>query len=721
MSSTHTEGESMGRNEKNVVNEQYRLGYLIRGLWKKAKQKKCKKYESKIAFSLLAILVLSYTVLLSTYSILRHITFYTQVYDLGLVDQFIWEIGNGSFFNTLRGMNFWGHRLNLIYFLLAPVYWIWNDVKAILILQSIALALGALPLFLVARETLKDYWLALALAAAYLLYAALSNLNIDHIHPEPFATPMLLFGFYFAMRARWKLFLLCCFLVLLCKEDATFTLMALGLFVAYRWDWRPGLTVSVVAAAWLVIGMKVIMPHFIPPEVEQLSHYGWFGGWIANFWNPSWYIATIFQKSTAIYAFKLLAPVGFVSLLAPTVLLIALPSFLVNVFGSAYLITIDYHYTAYVTPFIFLSAVFGLERLLRMGTLRVPVPTVLKTRRNDQEIAQLGFRLINVCWRPFLRLVLIAGLLICALWTNTLWSHLPLFQTKIYLQSRYDAYRNDPNVLANYQALALIPKDVPVSADYTTAPHLTHRKKVYMFPNPFIPEAWGYANENPHDPAEVQYVLANLGTQDAWGRQLLSNLETSGLFEKILMEHQTLLLKRARSDLSESLVTQDAQGLVGRFYSLPNGRNRLMTLGVVPPTFQAVFPRIDFPLTTGTFQSSDGIDTSLVSTFQAAFTGFLKVATPGLYQFDIKSDDGFRLTVNGTVVAEFDRIRGFEKGSTGSIELEEGEVPIRLDYFQHSGRAGLVLSYTPPEGSSMIIPPAVLRAFPTSVSAAKPL
>ena len=66
------------------------------------------------------------------------------------------------------------------------MYVVWNDVRAMLILQSLALALGALPVFWIARRTFNGItgepgpadtrraeWIALAFSAAYLLFPAL--------------------------------------------------------------------------------------------------------------------------------------------------------------------------------------------------------------------------------------------------------------------------------------------------------------------------------------------------------------------------------------------------------------------------------------------------------------------------------------------------------------------------------------------------------------------
>ncbi len=51
-----------------------------------------------------------------------------------------------------------------------------------------------------------------------------------------------------------------------------------------------------------------------------------------------------------------------------------------------------------------------------------------------------------------------------------------------------------------------LPPDASVSAAYNVVPHLTERRFVYEFPNPWIPSNWGVQNENQADPADVEYL-----------------------------------------------------------------------------------------------------------------------------------------------------------------------------------------------------------------------
>ena len=93
--------------------------------------------------------------------------------------------------------------------------------------------------------------------------------------------------------------------------------------------------------------------------------------------------------------------------------------------------------------------------------------------------------------------------MVSALVSNVYWSPSPLgksFRTGIWVGSveKHEAVR---------AAMELVPADAAVTAGYYIVPHLTQRKLIYEFPNPFRVANWGIAGENPGNPEEVDYLL----------------------------------------------------------------------------------------------------------------------------------------------------------------------------------------------------------------------
>jgi len=93
--------------------------------------------------------------------------FATMSYDLAIFDQATWLISRGhSPFITVRGLPLLADHFSLILYPLAPLYWLWPSAKMLLLAQTLALALGALPLYALARRRLGSAPWALLLAAA---------------------------------------------------------------------------------------------------------------------------------------------------------------------------------------------------------------------------------------------------------------------------------------------------------------------------------------------------------------------------------------------------------------------------------------------------------------------------------------------------------------------------------------------------------------------------
>lgn len=103
--------------------------------------------------------------------------------------------------------------------------------------------------------------------------------------------------------------------------------------------------------------------------------------------------------------------------------------------------------------------------------------------------------------------------------------------------------------------------------------------------------------------------------------------------------------------------------------------------------------------TTGTVPSGR-FDLSLATrpnSFGFVFEGFLKVPKSGEYQFELDSDDGSRLIIDGKKLLEHDGIHGLGDVKSGAISLQAGRVPIRLEYFQGNFGKGLYVAWSGPD------------------------
>ena len=82
--------------------------------------------------------------------------------------------------------------------------------------------------------------------------------------------------------------------------------------------------------------------------------------------------------------------------------------------------------------------------------------------------------------------------------------------------------------------------------------------------------------------------------------------------------------------------------------------------------------------------------------FGFVFNAMLIVPKDGEYTFILDSDDGSRLTLDGKQIIEYDGIHGVGRPKRISVQLKEGRIPLRLDYFQRQFGKGLSLAWSGP-------------------------
>src|SRR5213079_442906 len=145
----------------------------------------------------------------------------------------------------------------------APLWWLWPSAGLLLTVQAIAIALGALPVFWLARKHLGSDRAALGFALAYLLLPAVQWLTLNEFHPVALATPLLLFAFWYLDEDRLVPFAICAVLAATTKEEIAFVVAGLGLWYALARGRRiEGALIAVAGLAVSLIAIEVVIPHF---------------------------------------------------------------------------------------------------------------------------------------------------------------------------------------------------------------------------------------------------------------------------------------------------------------------------------------------------------------------------------------------------------------------------------------------------------------------------
>ena len=124
----------------------------------------------------LGLMVIVYAAFFCILTVQRHRCQLTIANDLGTFDQIFWNVVHGRGMQQTIEVNFpqWGVHPQPIIVLLAPFYLVYPTPETLLVAQSVALALSAVPLYLIAQWEIRCKGLSLLLTAAYLFSPALS-------------------------------------------------------------------------------------------------------------------------------------------------------------------------------------------------------------------------------------------------------------------------------------------------------------------------------------------------------------------------------------------------------------------------------------------------------------------------------------------------------------------------------------------------------------------
>ncbi len=296
----------------------------------------------------------------------RHELYGTIDFDLGIHDQSIWQLSRGHWFTTVRGLPIFGHHATFGYFLLVPFYWLGAGPQFIDLLQVVVLALGAVPIYLLARDRLRSPWAALVPGLVWLLQPSVQWFTWETFHPEVIAIVAVLCAYLAAERNRIGAYWVFVFLAIIWKEDLALLFIGLGLLYLLRKRWRLGAATIAVGAIWFAAFAMVMVPHLAGGRTVYGPLYGKLGdspGEVMKtaITDPGAVASRLKQNGSGSYAVELMAPMAFTPLAAPGLLLLGVPQAIVNLLSTAnFTWDVRYHYAALPVVALALGMVEGI-------------------------------------------------------------------------------------------------------------------------------------------------------------------------------------------------------------------------------------------------------------------------------------------------------------------------------------------------------------------------
>lgn len=480
----------------------------------------------RTADSIFLAMAIAYALVFGSLSILRHQSLHSGGFDLGIFDQIVWNSLHGRLFENSISIDApisLSQRFSPILLALVPLYALWSDPVVLLIVQTLALALSAFPLYWFARERLGT-GLALVVAATYFLFPSLQFVNLWDFHEIALATPLLAFTLYFLLQQQHRAFILCLLLALLVREEIAFAAIAFGLYILIV-QHRPAVGIGLTAfgAVWGAVILLYVIPFFgnatYGANYQYAIRYQYLGKTPLEIaatavTQPGLVLQHLLVPPKIEFVLQLLVPLAFVPLVGLEVFALTLPELgYLLLADHPFQNSIRFQYTAPILPFVFFAVVLGMERLTRW---------------------RIGMRRT----RPITLAVLIGAASIANYY----------FQSPGPLALQFDPakYIATAHTALAYQLMQRIPVDASVLADAGLVPHLSHRSNIY--------EA---SIEYPPDLRKIEYVFADLRLPVHTDFPVIWNdILASPYFDTVLEQDGYLIKKRTIPKITHPLQVQ---------------------------------------------------------------------------------------------------------------------------------------------------------------------
>jgi uncharacterized membrane protein len=316
----------------------------------------------------LAAAMAAYALYVSHYAIQHHQRLGTSAYDLGIMENVFWNTAHGRLFASAierGGSSHLAVHTSFIYLLFVPIYAVAQRPETLLVLQSVVFALGAWPLFLVARELLPGRMAALVVALLYLAHPAVGGANFYDFHELAFAPPLFFAAAWFWLR-RSRLLWIAVVLLLLVKEDMPIVVLLLGMFSLLSRRRAEGIALAAVGLASYVILQHVVIPHFAHGPSDFTWYFedmiprgeGPLGLIRTMVVNPLYSLGFALSERKLLYLAQALSPLAFLCFLGARGWVLMAYGLLLALFASREpVFSLGFQYALLLVPQAFVAAV----------------------------------------------------------------------------------------------------------------------------------------------------------------------------------------------------------------------------------------------------------------------------------------------------------------------------------------------------------------------------
>jgi uncharacterized membrane protein len=425
-----------------------------------------------------------YVVAFTLLSVYRYSLMGDSYSDLSIFEQsFSSTVNEGlPLYNSQEGEHFFGRVSHFsvhvapFLFLWAPVYWMWQGPESLLFAKTVAIALGAFPLYKLASLMLGSSEAGWLVAVMYMLYPPVHGVNMGGFHENEFAMAPLMFLLLGYQRRSWKLFWVSLLVALSVKETIALTTAAFGLYlIIFRREKTEGIIVMAISVVWLFVAQWILIPFTQGRPLMEMDDRVFRSLYLPSvgqsygeiFWNIVRHPLRIAHFALGhpykrAFLIQLFFPLAFLPFTAPETLLISAPVLAQNLL-TVYRVQFSLigQYNAEIIPFLFYGLCLGIARIERIWTLRQSRRTHEEPNESAAESLGDDRRVVPGILRAVLAVLLVANLF------SGVWSF-ALGQTDFLLAIAKPPERRK----AALELMARIPKDASVFTDVSMISHL---------------------------------------------------------------------------------------------------------------------------------------------------------------------------------------------------------------------------------------------------------
>ncbi|THI90505.1 MAG: DUF2079 domain-containing protein [Nitrospira sp. CG24A] len=374
------------------------------------------------------------------------------MWDMAVEANVAWHMVHGPwFFNSLDNDSFLGGHFSPVFVLIGLFYRLVEHPLTLLVIQSVALGVGAVAVYYLVLLRHVHSSLACVVVILYVSNPYVHHGNAHDFHLSPLAIPAVLWMLVFVESGKQGLAAVAAFLTFSVEESILLPLASFGLYlIAFRSGWRVfGIGLTLCATVYFILIIKVIFPMFSPSD--GLFFWDRYANLGANLndalmhllRNPIWAgHETLIARNQYVYLIYFLIPVVFLPLLAwREACILVIPLSIMFLSQNSGMNKLGFHYTAPALPYLFFSVVHGLSNAVRL----------IERRWGSTQVR----------WN-----LVLAGMLF-------------LIALNTYRSPSYDIGETNPEFAASaFEMATIVPGDAAVATDVRFAPLLINRHRI---------------------------------------------------------------------------------------------------------------------------------------------------------------------------------------------------------------------------------------------------